>query len=210
MRSQRAHVTVVVGEPSTADELRRALTEHGVDHAAVVAHISSIRRSLVLGENDFVVVCIALDHSTLSRQGPALRSLLADHHCFPTAVRTVGLLTDLGFTREAAELGCDVYVKDSAQAAEAIRLLDDAWAAGSSQPSPSSAEAQPSRHWRIHGGWMHGSPDLPAELTSLIPSSRSGREKAHSESNPPARPLPPLAPRRIDRSGRDLRDRRGP
>ncbi|MCH8344932.1 MAG: hypothetical protein IH983_13225 [Planctomycetes bacterium] len=210
MRSLRAHVTVVVGEPSMAEELRRALTEHGVDHAAVVAHISSIRRSLVLGENDFVVVCIALDHPTLSRQGPALRSLLADHHCFPTAVRTVGLLTDLGFTREAAELGCDVYVKDSVQAAEAIRLLDDAWTAGSSQPSPSSAEAQPSRRWRIHGGWMHGSPDLPVELTSLIPSSRSGGEKAHSESNPPARPLPPLAPRRIDRSGRDFGDRRGP
>ncbi|MCZ6612587.1 MAG: hypothetical protein O6941_08110 [Planctomycetota bacterium] len=210
MRSPRAHVTVVVGEPSTADELRRALTEHGVDHAAVVAHISSIRRSLVLGENDFVVVCIALDHPTLSRQGPALRSLLADHHCFPTAVRTVGMLTDLGFTREAAELGCDVYVKDSAQAAEAIRLLDDAWAAESSQPSPSSAEARPRHRWRIHGGWMHGSPELPAELTSLIPSSRSGCEKAHSESNPPARPLPPLAPRRIDRSGRDFGDRRGP
>jgi hypothetical protein len=169
MRRGAAHLTVVVGDPAKADQLRCALEEHGVDHAAVVAGVNSIRRSLVLGENEFVVVCIALDRPTIARHGPALRSLLSDNQCFPTAVRTVGLLSDLGLTREAAELGCDVYVEDSAQAANAIRLLDDAWSGGGEDGEP--REFIPRRqHLRIRGGWMYGTPELPAELTSLVSS----------------------------------------
>ena len=164
MRRGQAHLTVVLGDPAKADQLRCALEDHGVDHAAVIARVSSIRRSLVLGENDFVVMCIALDKPTIARHGAALRSLLSDNRCFPTAVRTVGLLSDLGLTREAAELGCDVYVEDSATAAEAIRLLDDAWTAEAEEP----AESGPGRRLRIRGGWMFGRPDLPAELTSLV------------------------------------------
>src|SRR5262245_12037960 len=120
MKRGAAHLTIVLGEPGKADELRSALEQHGVEHAAVVAQISSVRRSLVLGENEFVVVCIALDQRTIDRHGAALRRLLADNHCFPTTVRTVGLLSDLGLTRDAAQLGCDVYVEDSAQAAKVI------------------------------------------------------------------------------------------
>ncbi|MHC4415531.1 MAG: hypothetical protein ACYS0G_09625 [Planctomycetota bacterium] len=179
---------------------------HGVDHAAVVAHVGSVRRRLVLGENDFVVVCIALDEPTIRRQGQALRSLLTDHRCFPTAIRTVGMLTDLGFTREVAELGCDLYVEDSAQAAKAIRLLDDAWKAEASAPTPGPVEPGPAlRRWQIHAGWMCGSPDLPAELTSLIPSG-SGRAKPGPQSDPGSGSLPPNAPHRIDRSGRHFGD----
>lgn len=169
MRRGAAHLTVVVGNPSTAVDLQSALEGHGVDHAAVVAHINSIRRSLVLGENDFVVVCIALDRRTIEQHGPEIRSLLSDHQCFPTTVRTVGLLSDLGLTREVAELGCDVYVDDSAQAARAIRLLDDEWSSSESAAAPAP---QPHRGWLIRGGWMCGEPDLPEELTSLVSTNR--------------------------------------
>lgn len=165
MRRGAAHLTIVLGEPAKADELRLALDRHGVDHAAVVTHPWSIRRSLVLGENEFVVVCIALDRPTIREHGKALRSLLSDHRCFPTAVRTVGLLSDLGLTREAAELGCDVYVEDSAEAARAIRLLDDAW-------SSEEQRDEPRHQLQVRGGWMQGSPDLPAEVITLASNDR--------------------------------------
>ena len=175
-----------------AGQLQRALEEHGVDHAAVVAQISSIRRSLVLGENDFVVVCIALDEPTIKRHGKALRSLLSDHHCFPTTVRTVGLLTDLGLTKEVAELGCDVYVDSSAQVARAVRLLDDAWDSGTEEPPPATAAADQT-HWQIRGGWMFGSPELPVELTSLV---RADHDRPRSR--------PQTFPRRPERADEDF------
>jgi hypothetical protein len=168
MRRGAAHLTIVLGDPTKADELRSALDRHGVDHAAVVTHPWSIRRSLVLGENEFVVVCIAIDRPTLREHGEALRTLLSDHRCFPTTVRTVGLLSDLGLTREAAELGCDVYVEDSAQAAEAIRLLDDAW-------SSEGRDDDSIHRLKVRGGWMHGTPDLPIEVMTLVSSPGDGR-----------------------------------
>jgi hypothetical protein len=175
MKRGAAHLTIVLGEPGKADELRSALEEHGVEHAAVVAQISSVRRSLVLGENEFVVVCIALDQRTIDQHGPALRSLLADNQCFPTKVRTVGLLSDLGLTRDAAQLGCDVYVEDSAQAAKVIRMLDNAWAAeGSEAPA---VEVMPREdRLSIRRGWMFGSPRVPEEVTQLV--SAEGRAQA--------------------------------
>ena len=75
MKRDAAHLTIVLGDPARAGQLRGALEAHGVEHAAVVAGVSSIRRSLVLGENDCVVVCIALDEPTLTRHGEALRQL---------------------------------------------------------------------------------------------------------------------------------------
>ncbi len=189
MRRGAAHLTIVLGDSAKADELRSALDRHGVDHAAVVTQPRSIRRSLVLGENEFVVVCIALDGPTIRKHGKALRSLLSDHRCFPTAVRTVGLLSDLGLTREAAELGCDVYVEDSAHAATAIRLLEEGWATDERRD-------EPRRRMRIRGGWMKGSPDLPAELTSLV----STRFKD----------LDPSSTHPRDNAGEDFGDHRGP
>ena len=197
MRRGAAHLTVVFGDSATARQLRCALERHGVDHAAVGAHVNSIRRSLVPGENKSVVVCIALDKDTMDRHGPALKRLLSDHQCFPTTVRTVGLLSDLGLTREAAELGCDVYVENTAQAAQAIQLLD-----GSTEDKDLTAPAGP-RRWHIQGGWMYGSPALPDELTSLIPadSGRAGYGIGDTDS---------FSPRRIDRSGVDFGDPSGP
>ncbi|MEE8116482.1 MAG: hypothetical protein V3T28_05170 [Gemmatimonadales bacterium] len=208
MRRGAAHLTIVLGDPAKADELRAALDRHGVDHAAVVTQPRSIRRSLVLGENDFVVVCIALDGPTIRKHGNALRSLLSDHRCFPTAMRTVGLLSDLGLTREVAELGCDVYVEDSAHAATAIRLLEEGWATDERRD-------EPRRRMRIRGGWMQGSPDLPAELTSLVSTGQSATP------NPKQGPWPVEIMRRFkdpdsssthprDNAGEDFGDHRGP
>ncbi len=192
MRRGTAHLTIVLGDPATVDQLRSALAGYGVAHAAVMTHPWSIRRSLVLGENAFVVLCIALDESTIRQHGPALRSLLSDHECFPTEVRTVGLLSDLGLTREAAELGCDVYVEDSAQAAAAIRLLDEAWSNDGRQRHVDHAHhARP--RLRVRGGWMVGSPDLPAEERSLV--------SADSNS---------FSPAPLDRTGEDFGDLPGP
>ncbi len=195
MRRGAAHLTIVVGDPAKADELRSALDRQGVDHAAVVTQPRTIRRSLVLGENEFVIVCIALDGPTIRKHGKALRSLLSDHRCFPTAVRTVGLLSDLGLTREAAELGCDVYVEDSAHAATAIRLLEEGWATNEGRD-------EPRRRMRIRGGWMQGAPDLPAELTSLVSTVRF-------TTRGPIR-LDPYSTRPRDNAGEDFGDHDGP
>jgi hypothetical protein len=199
MRRGAAHLTVILADPARAGEFRLALESHGVDHAAVVAaRISSIRRSLVLGENDFVVVCIGLDEPTLTRHGEALRRMLCDYRCFPTTVRTVGLLSDLGLTREAAELGCDVYVDGSARAAEAIRLLEDrARPARASRPAATATESR----WSVRARWMFGSPELPAELTPLVgiePAPGRGGRFAEWTSRP------------IDGSSGDFGDRLGP
>ena len=216
MRREAAHLTIVVGDPAKADELRAALAKHGVDHAAVVTQPRSIRRSLVLGENEFVVVCIALDGPTIQRHGKALRSLLSDHRCFPTAMRTVGLLSDLGLTREAAELGCDVYVEDSAHAAAAIRLLEQGWA---TDENPD----EPRLRMRIRGGWIQGSPDLPAELTSLISTGQSATPDPKRDLAPVQRPVQrpvqiigrpkdpdPSSTHPRDNAGEDFGDHSGP
>ncbi len=198
MRSGAAHLTIVLGDPAKADELRSALDRHGVDYAAVVTQPRSIRRSLVLGENEFVVVCIALDGPTIRKHGKALRDLLSDHRCFPTAVRTVGLLSDLGLTREAAELGCDVYVEDSAHAATAIRLLEEGWAADEQRDAPRL-------RMRIRGGWMQGTPDLPTELTSLVSTGRSAARGMDRFND-----VDPSSTHLRDNAGEDFGDQSGP
>ncbi len=198
MRRGAAHLTIVFGEPAKAEELRSALDRHGVDHAAVVAQPRSVRRSLVLGENEFVVVCIALDEPTIREHGKALRCLLSDHRCFPTAVRTVGLLSDLSLTREAAELGCDVYVEDSIQAAMAIRLLDDDW-------SNDERPDVPRPRMQVRGGWKHGSPDLPTEVLSLVAT-----EIKQDMGNRRFSDLDPFSTHPRENAGEDLGDRFGP
>ena len=200
MKRGAAHLTIVLGDPARAGRLRCALEAHGVDHAAVVAGVSSIRRSLLLGENDFVVVCIALDEATLARHGEGLRGLLADNRCFPTTVRTVGLLSSLGLNRQAAELGCNVYVDDSAHAAEVIRLLaDDARPA---EDGPTGRPATARSRWNIRSRWLFGSPQLPAELRSLVgsePATDRGWDSVRA-----------ISPGPVDGSDRVFGDRLGP
>jgi hypothetical protein len=202
MKRGAAHLTIVLGDPARAGQLRSALEAHGVEHAAVVAGVSSIRRSLLLGENDCVVICIALDEPTLTRHGEALRQLLSDHGCFPTAVRTVGLLGSLGLNRQAAELGCNVYVDDSARAAEVIRLLEDEAVPAKARPAKRPAAAAPASTWSVRSRWRFGSPELPADLTSLVgvdPAADCGTSFKRRFSPDP-----------VDRSGLDFGDRFGP
>ncbi|MHC4447349.1 MAG: hypothetical protein ACYSXF_06160 [Planctomycetota bacterium] len=203
MKRGAAHLTIVLGDPGKAGQLRCALEAHGVDHAAVVAGVGPLRRSLLLGENDFVVLCIALDEPSLTRHGEALRRLLSDHQCFPTTVRTVGLLSGLGLNRQAAELGCNVYVDGSARAAEVIHLLEDgAWPAEADPAPRRPAAAAPASRWSIRGRWMFGSPDLPAEFASLVavePANDRGNDSAQA-----------FSPGPIDGSGGEFGDRFGP
>jgi hypothetical protein len=165
-----------------------------------MAGVGSIRRRLVLGENDFVVVCIALDEPTLTRHGKALRKLLSDHRCFPTTVRTIGLLSSLGLNRQVAELGCNVYVDDSAHAARVVHLLEDDARPADADPgwNPAARESR----WTIRGRWMFGSPDLPAELASLVAVDP---DEDHERGS-----LKAFSPGSVEGSGRGFEDRFGP
>ena len=160
------------------------------------------RRSLVLGENDCVVICIALDEPTLTRHGEDLRQLLSDHGCFPTAVRTVGLLSSLGLNRQAAELGCNVYVDDSARAAHVIRLLEDDARPARARPAARPTAAAPASRWSVCSRWKFGSPELPADLASLTgvdPAADCGRSLKQTFSPDP-----------VDGSGVEFGGRFGP
>jgi hypothetical protein len=169
MEERSNHITVIVGASTVAEELRRMLVRRKVAHAGVATHLRGIRKSMALSESDLTIVCIALDRSTINRHGESLRKLLADCHCFPQAVRSVGLLTEVGLTGAIAALGCDVYAHDSQEAARAVRLLARKWstqksrrvAAGSRKHSESS---QPARR----DAWVWGTDHIPAELAPLL------------------------------------------
>lgn len=173
MEERPDHLTVVIGASSVAEDLRRSLVQHGVTHAGVTAHLRGLRRTMVLQESEeLVVVCVSLDPATLERHGPALRQLLADHHCSPRGIRSVGLLTGLGFTRDVAEMGCDVYVEDSAQAAKAVRMLARRWRDNRRRQAAEKPAARPratSESLRTDV-WMWGKDALPIELEPLLMS----------------------------------------
>ena len=76
MEERSSHLTVVVGASTLAEDLRRLLVQCGVAHAGVATHLRGLRKSMLLGENDLVIVCIALDQNTLQRHGDSLRRLL--------------------------------------------------------------------------------------------------------------------------------------
>ena len=123
MIERAPHLAVVIGAAPVAEELRRSLVMHAVPHAGVANHLRGLRRALALGEYGLVVLCVSADHVTLARHGRGLRTLLADGAGFLTAVRSVGLVTEMGFTSDVASLGCDVYVASSREAAGATRVL---------------------------------------------------------------------------------------
>jgi len=129
MEERPNHLTVVIGASSVAEDLRRSLVQHGESHAGVTTHLRGLRRTMVLPrqQGELVVVCVSLDRSTLERHGSSIRRLLADHHGAPQTVRSVGLLTSVGFTREIAEMGFDVFVEDAGQAAKAVKMLARKW-----------------------------------------------------------------------------------
>ena len=161
-----SHLTVVIGASAVAEELRRSLVSQGVIHAGIATHLRGLREMIVLGDSDLVVICIALDRATLQRHGETLRQLLADHHCFPQAIRSVGLLNDMGLTSEIAEMGCDIFVHDSTQAIQAIDLLTKRWELQRAKQQLETnrlAACQCERNT-----WVWGLKGFPAELSTLI------------------------------------------
>lgn len=185
MEERSSHLTIVVGASTIAEELRRSLVRHGVAHAGVATHLRGLRKSMLLGEESLVVVCIALDQATLLRHGEALRLLLADHHCFQRNVRSVGLLAGIGLTSDIAEMGCDVYVDDSKHAVKAVRLLARHWQA--QQSASASPELQRPEPIKVEAdsrdSWVWGATQMPSELVPLVapqPSDQTAASKASS------------------------------
>jgi hypothetical protein len=179
MEERANHLTVVIGASCIAEELRRTLVQHDVAHAGVSTHLRGLRKSMVLGENDLVVVCIALDRATLTRHGKAVRQLLCDHRCSPQPVRSVGLLTEIGLDREAAELGCDVYVDDSDQATKAIALLARRWQRSQSKAPASRSRISDTRSMQPYS-WLWGTDQMPSELVPLLTSRTTPLRKRTS------------------------------
>ena len=116
-------LALILDEPYAAQLMKSTLIQYGVQRAVVADPSVQIRRSLVLGANQLVVVCIALTQPTISRFGRAIQQLRADRNGFLTPLRLVGVLTGAGVTTQAAQLGCDVYVENLSQAAKVIHLL---------------------------------------------------------------------------------------
>ncbi len=123
MITARPPLVLILGEPYGARQMRATLIQYGVQRAIVADHTVQMRRRLVLGANQLVIVCIALTHPTISRFGRAIQQLRADRNGFLTPLRLVGVLDRAGVTTRAAELGCDVYVENLSQAANVIHLL---------------------------------------------------------------------------------------
>ncbi len=125
MVSDAPMLAFVLDEPFAAEVMKSTLNQYGVERAVVVDDTAQIRRTLVLGDHQFVVACIALTERTISRHGRAFQKLRADRNGFSAQMRLVGLLTDAGVTPEVAQLGCDVYVPSLSQAANVIHLLTE-------------------------------------------------------------------------------------
>ncbi len=172
MEERSKHLIVVIGASKVAEQLRRSLVRQSMPHAGVTTHLRGLRRWMVLGQTDLVVVCIALNQQTLSRHGPAMQKLLADQQCFPQSVRSIGLLSDIGMTGDMAQLGCNVYVHDSKAAAEAVRLLTRRWRSQKAKPMAAPSRiAKPRRRTNKPGGhrsWSWGVSDFPIELAPLV------------------------------------------
>lgn len=172
MEERSTHITVVVGASAVAEELRRLLVQRNVAHAGVATHLRGLRSSIVTGCNDLVILCIALDQATLQRHGNSLRALLADCHCFPQAVRSVGLLTEVGLTQDVASMGCDVYAHNSKEAANAVRLLARRWREQRVKAiSSRRAQQRVGSERSQQDTWLWGMTRFPREL-SLLTDSR--------------------------------------
>ena len=115
--------TAVIGASEAIEELRRGLVRRGLPHAGASNHLRGLRRLMVEGLGELVIVCIAVDRTTIDRHGRALRSLLADLHGLPGSTFSVGLVTGADPGPLIAELGCDMYVGSSAEATDLIHLL---------------------------------------------------------------------------------------
>ncbi len=115
--------TAVIGASEAIEELRRGLVRRGLPHAGASNQLRGLRRLMVEGLGELVIVCIAVDRTTIDRHGRALRSLLADLQGLPGSTFSVGLVTGADPGPLIAELGCDMYVGSSAEATDLIHLI---------------------------------------------------------------------------------------
>lgn len=172
MEERSSHLTVVIGASSVAEDLRRMLVQRRVAHAGVVSHVRGLRRSLCSGQTDLMIICIALDQPTLKRHGDSVRQLLRDCRCFPQAVRSVGLLTEIGLTPDVASMGCDVYAQDSTAAATAVRLLARKWRSRAERTRRPNSRREPVVADRLApDAWVWGARPVPFEFSRLFSSS---------------------------------------
>jgi len=201
MQAMGDHLAIVIGASETAEELRRFLVCHGTPHAGAAGHLRGLRRGLLLGRPELVIVCVALNRATLSRHGQALSLLMADLKGFPSPIRSVGLVPRSTMTSRVAHLGCDVYVGSLDEATDVIRLLRkecsrdrvalrrtellELW----DEQGPISAIARPAIHERNSPvpprvtGWSLWRPDQSADFTWSFRPTRI-RRPAAGISNP--------------------------
>jgi hypothetical protein len=129
MEDERDNVlTVIVGASRAAERLRRSLIRSGLPQTGAAGHMRGLRRRLAAGPPDAIVLCVALDATTLDRHGPALQTLLGDLHGMSGgtgSLRSVGLLPGDGLTPRVAEIGCDLYVANPEEARAAIEMLHE-------------------------------------------------------------------------------------
>ena len=168
MEERSNHITVIIGASAVAEDLRRRLVRRKVAHAGIATHLRGLRKSITLGQGDLMIVCIALDQSTIDRHGESLRKLLADCHCFPQAVRSIGLLPEVGLTRETAEMGCDVYAQNSTAAAKAVELLAKRWKSKKSRQVAAPQRKSTTRQSSERNAWVWGTDQIPAEFASFF------------------------------------------
>ena len=173
MEERSNHITVIIGASEVAEDLRRRLVRRKVAHAGVATHLRGLRKSMALGHSDLMIVCIALDQPTIHRHGNSLRKLLADCHCFPQAVRSVGLLPEVGLTRDTAEMGCDVYAQDSAAAARAVQLLTKRWQLQKNRQRSTYRRKRPAASSTNRHVWVWGTDQIPQEFSSIFSDAGS-------------------------------------
>lgn len=154
MTTARPPLVLILDEPYAAQLMKATLIKYGVQRAVVADPTVQIRRSLVLGANRLVVVCIALTEPTISRFGRAIQKLRADRNGFLTPLRLVGVLNGAEVTTRAAQLGCDVYVENLAQAANVIHLLAEMCGARSAKPHRANPPGHGANDRRNELAWM--------------------------------------------------------
>ena len=182
MTTARPPLVLILDEPYAAQLMKATLIKYGVQRAVVADPTVQIRRSLVLGANRLVVVCIALTEPTISRFGRAIQKLRADRNGFLTPLRLVGVLNGAEVTTRAAQLGCDVYVENLAQAANVIHLLAEMCGARSAKPRRANPPGHGANDRRNELAWMrcpaHGEiPGARLQDHWLRPGSLSGTRR---------------------------------
>ena len=191
-------LVLILDEPNAAQLMKSTLIQYGVQRVVVADHTVQIRRRLVLGANQLVVVCIALTQPTISRFGRAIQQLRADRNGFLTPLRLVGVLAGDGVTTRAAQLGCDVYVENLSQAANVIHLLAEMCGARRAKLRRANPPGHGANDQRHELAWMR----------CLAPGEMSGARLQHHWLRPGSLSANRRSARRILRyqrsaSGRD-------